>query len=613
MENARYDKSVKPPAFVGHAAEQSSERLEQHRQGATNRLSRRDFLKSAALAGVAAAGAGALAGCDDNPDEGGKTPEGATQEYWLPETWDMETEVLVAGAAVGLAAAIEAKESGADVLIIEKADHVGGLWISAGGGCTMGGNNVVQQRDGEVDDNDQWYEDEMWSCQSRGVPEIIRMLVDKGADTVKWMQDLGLVWAPLQAGALRGPTKRGLQPQASADYPGFFMNEGFGSGISWIHVWMKKIEELEIPILLEHRLIKLYREPGGEVLGAEVDTKEGKINIKAKKSVILTTGGWIDNDRMVAAYDPRLVGPDIYGDGGVPGYEPYCENTGDGFLAAEAIGGALSDMSFVAFLNIFWGNKAYWAWEPRDWTKIPESYVIATLTPMVRGDGYQRVIMVKNGGERWVNELEAAQTFPAGRTGLAENPENSFHMALLSIPQPRNVWLVTDSEGAAALNWPLDEIENPNPLKGRLLDPENVVIAQSIEELASKIGNMDKLSDTVAKYNGFADSGVDDDFGKPAPMYKLQTPPFYALKCSIVRHTPRNGLRVNTKSQVIERSDLWQEEYVSIDQEKVIPRLYAAGEAGNIVGYRRAHNSLGHFTTAARVAGQEAAKESTRE
>jgi hypothetical protein len=66
-------------------------------------------------------------------------------------------------------------------------------------------------------------------------------------------------------------------------------------------------------------------------------------------------------------------------------------------------------------------------------------------------------------------------------------------------------------------------------------------------------------------------------------------------------------------SQVIERSDLWQEEYVSIDQEKVIPRLYAAGEAGNIVGYRRAHNSLGHFTTAARVAGQEAAKESTRE
>jgi len=577
------------------------------------KITRRAFVKGAVFTGAVATSAGLLAACDttdtNDPDEPGDL--NAKTDYWLPEVWDKEVDVLVAGAGVGLAAAIEARENGADVLIIEKADHIGGLWISAGGGCTMGGNNVVQQRDGELDDNDSWYEDEMWSSEYRGVPEIIRMLVDKGADTVKWMQDLGIEWAPLSAGALRPPIRRGLQPAASPNYPGFFMNESNGSGISWVHVWKKRIDELEIPIFLNHRLTKIYREPNGPVLGVSVETESGSIDIKANKAVILCTGGWTDNQRMVAAYDPRLAGPDVYGDGGIPGYSQYVENTGDGFLAAEEIGGLLSDMSFVSFLNIFWGNKAYWSWEPHDdWTKVPESYVIATLSPMISGaNGYSRVAIVKDGGERWVNELEAAQAFPPGRTGLAENPENSFHTALLSIPQPRNVWAIADAEAAEAMRWPLDQLEHPDPLRSRLLDPENVVVADTIQELAAKIGNMDKLEETIERYNNFAVAGVDEDLGKTT-LYSLQTPPFYALKCSVICHTPRNGLRVNTKSQVIERSDLWDGgASISIDDEKVIPRLYAAGEAGNIVGYRRAHNSLGHFTTAARVAGENAAKE----
>ena len=36
------------------------------------------------------------------------------------------------------------------------------------------------------------------------------------------------------------------------------------------------------------------------------------------------------------------------------------------------------------------------------------------------------------------------------------------------------------------------------------------------------------LQATVARYNTFVDTGTDVDFGKPRPMYKIQTPPFYA-------------------------------------------------------------------------------------
>ena len=46
----------------------------------------------------------------------------------------------------------------------------------------------------------------------------------------------------------------------------------------------------------------------------------------------------------------------------------------------------------------------------------------------------------------------------------------------------------------------------------------------------------DALQNTVARYNSFVDAGKDADFGKPAPKYKIQTPPFYAAWATPVVH-----------------------------------------------------------------------------
>ena len=46
----------------------------------------------------------------------------------------------------------------------------------------------------------------------------------------------------------------------------------------------------------------------------------------------------------------------------------------------------------------------------------------------------------------------------------------------------------------------------------------------------------------------------------------------------------------------------------SIDKLKTIPHLYVAGESGNIFGWKRTHNTLAHYVTAARIAGQNCAK-----
>jgi succinate dehydrogenase/fumarate reductase flavoprotein subunit len=586
------------------------------------KLSRRDFVKGAA----AVAGAGALAGCAPAATPGPAPtcppaeecpPAAECPVPGLPEKWDQETDVVVVGAGVGMAAAIEAATAGAEVLVLEKGDHAGGLWMTAGGSCTLGGNNLVQQKAGVDDDLEAWYRDEMYANEYRGQPEIMRTLVDRGADTVQWMDDLGLVWGDLSGGVLRPPVERGIRPAQSPNYAG-----GSGtpnSGIAWTQVWQKKLEELGVPILLNHRMTRVYRpDMMGPVQGVEVETEDGTINIKTRKAVILCSGTWTDNYRMAQAWDPRIVGPDCYGDGGTPTDGTlYVDSAGDGHLAAAEIGAGFSDMSFVSYLYIFYGARSYWGWgeDPIDWT-TNDNYA-GGKGLRSRNMNWERVILVKNDGARWINEAEGDVPQVAGRGRYSEIPENPYTSAYLSLEQPRNAWAITDAAGAEAAEWPLDQMQNPNPKVGSMFDPACLAIADTLEELASKMNiPADALEETVDRYNGFVDAQEDEDFGKPMPMYKIATPPFYAAKASLIRHTQRNGLRVNTKSQVIEQSDQRdgysgraEDGSISVDDEKVIPHLYAAGECGNALGWRRPHNSLGHYATAARIAGENAADE----
>ncbi|MEG0376002.1 MAG: FAD-dependent oxidoreductase [Raoultibacter sp.] len=587
-------------------------------------FSRRSFLKGTALATAVGATGLALAGCSQ------QSPTSSS----IPAKWDKETDVLVIGTGCGLASAIKAAEAGSEVLIIDKSDHVGGFWLASGGGCTMGGGNVVQEKAGEADDVDTWFEDEMFSCEYRGDADVMRTLCERGAETVNWMEELGIKWGKLDSGMLRPPVKRGLWPVENPDVYVGGWGTGLNAGICWTQVWERKLEELGVPILLEHKMTKIFREEQGPVVGCEVETSDGTITIKARQ-VVVATGSWTDNDHMVKMYDPRAAGENCYGDGGCPGAGiMFNEETGDGHLAASAVGGILTDMSFVSYLWIWWGLKSFWSWgeEPLDWRDNKGWARGKTLgTDNFFGNG----ICVQSEGKRFFNEnlgkssalwgnLETNTDFgsdpsaqlrqlqaSAGKGEHCENPEISeYTKAYLSLPQPRNVWAVCDAPMAAAIKWPVEEMANPNPLTGSLFDPECVAIADTIEELAKKTGlPVDELKATIETYNAYVDGGVDEEFGRTEMPAKIMTPPFYAGRASLIRHTGRNGLRVNSKSQVIDGTAMLDTKVVSVNEEPVIPHLYAAGECGNSLGYRRPHNSLGHYATAAMISGENVALE----
>jgi succinate dehydrogenase/fumarate reductase flavoprotein subunit len=103
------------------------------------------------------------------------------------------------------------------------------------------------------------------------------------------------------------------------------------------------------------------------------------------------------------------------------------------------------------------------------------------------------------------------------------------------------------------------------------------------------------LESTVAKYNSFVDAGKDSDFEKPAPKYKIATPPFYAAWATPVIHDSRAGLRINGKCQVMDMNG------------EVIPGLYCGGESAG--GFSM--HGLARCTAQGRIAGINAAAESS--
>ncbi|HEX4193656.1 MAG TPA: FAD-binding protein, partial [Stellaceae bacterium] len=101
------------------------------------------------------------------------------------------------------------------------------------------------------------------------------------------------------------------------------------------------------------------------------------------------------------------------------------------------------------------------------------------------------------------------------------------------------------------------------------------------------------LEETVARYNGFVDKGVDDDFAKPKPLYKIAKAPFFAAWSTPVIHDTRVGLRINGKGQVMDMNAA------------IVPGLFSCGETAG--GFSQ--HGLARATCQGYIAGMNAAAE----
>ena len=542
----------------------------------STQVSRRNFVMGMGLASASLAVAG-LAGCSSPApakEENTASPE---------EAWDRETDILIVGSGyAGLCAAIEAAQAGSEVVLLEKNTVLGGNSILCAGNAQFGGGNSVQKAAGLEDTPERFYNEVFEYGSNRAVPELLHTFVDHANECVDWMQDeLGIVFKENITQNEGHSVPCSLTPDKSNAYPG-------SGGISYWYAMHEKAVDLGTEILLEHKATKFIQAEDGTVIGMEVEADGATKRFKARKAVILGSGGWKSNEAMRLNYDPRL-NSDLSA-GGLP----YVETTGELTNEAVNIGAGTRDMSFVCEFRFKWGTRFYQVWMPADIENPPSTGVGMTI------NDFSNVVLVKGDGKRFVDE-NAAKVYP----------QEPFYDAYLNLETPRSVWAIVDANGAEGLKWDVEALKSPAEDKAPYLNPDYVAIGDTLDDLATKIGvPADALKSEIERYNGFAAAGSDEDFGKEVIDAPLETGPFYAVKIQFFAHDQMGGLVANTKGQVCKRSEHAGPDPIELDKQEIIPHLYAAGECvGGYVGKDRGHGKISIYMVFGRIAGQNAAAE----
>jgi len=174
------------------------------------------------------------------------------------------------------------------------------------------------------------------------------------------------------------------------------------------------------------------------------------------------------------------------------------------------------------------------------------------------------------------------------------SPNNFLNAVLAGIDGGGPVWAVFDADAVTREKW------NPAPPSVDI-DAGFFFSAETLADLAKKIVMKYQrvpmppagLEQTVARYNSFVDSGQDDDFGKPKPLYKIVRPPFYAAWATPVVHDTRANLRINANFQVADMNG------------EVIPGLYRGGASAG--GF--SEHGLARAASQGYIAGKHAAAE----
>ena len=531
------------------------------------KLSRRDFLRNAGvLAGGTAIGASLfLTGC------GNAATTAASADK---VTWDHETDVVIVGlGGAGAAAAWEAGNAGAEVIALELAEVAGGSTNICGGLITIGGGNALQKAAGFEDSVDNFY-NYLHAALGQGTDEQeLRVFAEKSPEMFNWLTEkMGVVFkpgynplwpeTPNHDAGLTCTGDEYSNDYADVSVPvyrtGWVESDstpGRKDGSGFFQPLLRAVDALP-------NIQVMYQTAGEELLfdyesqrvtGIIAKQGDKTLNIKARKAVILTAGGFGNNKEMVNSYCPAFNGLPALGTGA---------DTGKGIIMGQAIGGDLKNMHF-AFTTI--NTSGYF------------SQAGCAGGPLSQG------ILLDQSGTRF----------------MAEDHYHSWYSErMLQNQTPAKYspsYVIFDSKILADV---------PEQSKEGLM---KLVVAEanSIQELAKALGTPEGvLENTLSFYNNGAANGKDVLFNKQTKFITpITNAPFYAVRVNASVMFTTGGLRINTDAQVI-----------SAVTGEPIKGLYSAGRnASNVIAqqYGGSGTSVATCYVFGRIAGQKAAAESS--
>jgi fumarate reductase flavoprotein subunit len=360
-----------------------------------------------------------------------------------------------------------------------------------------------------------------------------------------WLLQMPEVQPYLVESEVRGKTVKSLTEER------IFFNQkctdgsiGPGKGGSFvIETMVRQFPKYGIELLTQHAAKKILVDEQGAVSGVVAQDPGGETTIHCK-AVIVASGSYTHNDDLLRRFIPWFF----------PGEDnPDCErvhrfaaptDTGDVVELGESCG------AYVDY----------------------DAFCINLFGPVHHPFTFSLFCAQLSGGQMTVN-LKGKRFFNEGAMGAGAAP---------ICFQPRRVaYTIYDTPGLEQAME--DGIRTRRGIEGQFLkrwrqdiqeelDSHNGVslfVADTIEELAEKTG-IDKagLTQEVARYNHFCETGVDEDFGKGArDLRPITQGPFYAIFGKMATDGAFGGVLVNPKCEVYKA-----------DKSAAIPGLYAVGD-----------------------------------
>lgn len=395
-------------------------------------------------------------------------------------------DVIVVGAGTaGIPCAVAAAEAGASVLLVDKAEDIGGTLHVSSAQMSAGGTKRQEAR-GIADSPDRHYDDVMTLSRDTARKDLVRLAVDQAPSTIEYLDERGIDWAP------DCPKILYFHPPYSVPRTVW----GQRGGISILEVLRKDLATWTDSGAIELRLgaeVKHLTLAGdGAVTGVELRSGTTVERVQANATV-LATGGYAANPKLFAELHDR------------PLYSgAWPTSTGDGIILAREAGGEVvnAEMWLPAF-GCLPGPEEDWrlAWRDR-----------STLYVQLRD---QWEIYVLRDGQRFIAEDE---------------PSVDLKEQALAAVRDQTFFQVFDEHtlenGPQMLNFCTND-----ELRGLVGKRRGVFAAASLDELAASTGiDADQLVRTVYEYNQVVARGSGDPLGRtflPAPIAK---PPYYALQ-----------------------------------------------------------------------------------
>lgn len=479
---------------------------------------------------------------------GGNTATPTPSAEPVDETKTADVIVVGAGGG-GMAAAISAVDNGAkSVIILEKTTQNGGS-LNYTSGSMSGAETNIQKIDGIEDSIDSYVSDIMSNGDQKGNKDLIREYAEEDVDAIQWLWDNGLSDNKFSTDRQTGTMsvfapEHQLYSQKRTYKPSADNKEKYKSAAHEIlDQVLQTYDEVETDYSTD--AYKLEYNEDGQIMSVLAKNAGKTIEYKANKGVIMATGGYSGNRKMMAEFTEN---------GGY--YLPGGASTanGSGIYMMQEVGAYL-DKDNLGYVPTFPMGL--------DTGKGPGQ--IAS-TYMWKAGG----ICVNKEGKRFVDETE--QEVVKRETALEEQPEAIQYDIFTDK-------IIADTEALHSSVFWTAFYAPGKPFN------QFVVSADSLDELAEKIDvPADNLKATVESYNKHVADKTEDEFGRKftedslnpaysAAINDISGEHYYAVPLHALCVMTLGGVSINEDAQVLD------------NEMKPIPGLYAAGECvGNIWG-----------------------------